>query len=151
MKAKPRTNRTTAHASLSLLGQSRQDYPTYPDRARLEAFPNPRPGRPYRIRCECPEFTSRCPITNQPDFGTIMIDYVPDRLCVESKALKLYLFSYRDQNTFYEAAVNRILDDLVKAIRPIEARVTGRFTPRGGIAITVEAEHRAARRRAPAR
>lgn len=151
MKTKTRTRAAAPYPSLHLLGQSRQDYPTSPDRARLESFPNPRPGRAYRIRCECPEFTSRCPITNQPDFGSIVIDYIPDRLCVESKALKLYLFSYRDTNTFYEAAVNRILDDLVKAIRPREATVTGRFTPRGGISITVEAEHRTARRRAPGR
>ena len=127
------------HPSLTLLRKSRTRYPDSPDRAKLESFRNSHPGRDYRVLFDCPEFTSRCPITDQPDFGAILIEYVPDKLCLESKALKLYLFAYRNHNTFHEEAVNRILDDLVQAIRPREAKVTGRFNPRGGIAITVEA------------
>ena len=129
------------HSGLTLLRRSRTRYPNSPAKARLESFRNSHPGRDYWIRFDCPEFTSRCPITDQPDFGTILIEYVPDKRCIESKALKLYLFSYRNHNTFHEEAVNRILDDIVKAIHPRQARVTGRFNPRGGIAITVEASH----------
>ena len=133
--------RPIEHRGLTLLKQSRTRYPSSPDAARLEAFKNSHPQRDYRIRLDCPEFTSLCPITGQPDFGSIVVEYVPDRLCVESKSLKLYLFSYRNHNTFYEQAVNRILDDLLAAIHPREAKVTGVFTPRGGISITVEARH----------
>ncbi len=127
--------------ALTLLGQSRTAYPARPDQARLEAFPNAHPRRDYWITFHCPEFTALCPITGQPDFGVITIEYIPNRLCLESKSLKLYLFAYRNHGTFHEAAVNRILDDVVKAIRPRRARVTGRFNPRGGLAITVAAEH----------
>lgn len=129
---------------LTLLGQARTRYPDSPEKARLEAFRNAYPKRDYTIRFTCPEFTSRCPITDQPDFGEITIEYVPDRLCLESKALKLYLFAFRNHNTFHEAAVNRILEDIVKAIRPRRARVLGVFNPRGGISITVEASWPAA-------
>lgn len=129
------------YKGLTLLRKSRTAYPDSPDTARLEAFDNAHPRRDYWVRFDCPEFTARCPITNQPDFGTILIEYVPDKLCLESKSLKLYLFSFREYNTFHEAAVNRILDDVVKAIRPRRAKVTGRFNPRGGIAITVEAAY----------
>jgi 7-cyano-7-deazaguanine reductase len=125
--------------SLTLLGPGHTRYPESPDKAKLEAFPNAYAKRDYRIRFDCPEFTSRCPITDQPDFGHIVIEYIPDRLCVESKALKLYLFSFRNHNTFHEEVVNRILDDIVKAIKPREIKVTGEFNPRGGIAISVEA------------
>lgn len=130
---------TKSRIGLTLLGRTRTRYPDSPDKARLEAFRNAYPNRDYTIRFACPEFTSRCPITDQPDFGEISIDYVPDKLCLESKALKLYLFSFRNHNTFHEEAVNRILDDIVKAIKPRRARVLGTFNPRGGIAITVEA------------
>jgi 7-cyano-7-deazaguanine reductase len=126
---------------LTILRRNRTAYPDAPEKAVLEAFPNSHPERSYRVRFDCPEFTSRCPITDQPDFGTIEIDYVPDKLCLESKALKLYLFAFRNCNTFHEAAVNRILDDLVRAIQPRQATVTGRFNPRGGISITVEAKY----------
>jgi 7-cyano-7-deazaguanine reductase len=129
------------HTGLTLLGKSKTAYPTSPDKARLEAFKNSHPKRKYSIRFDCPEFTSLCPITGQPDFGRILIEYVPDKLCVESKSLKLYLFAFRNHHTFYEEAVNRILDDLVKAIRPREAHVTGDFTARGGIAISVKASY----------
>ncbi|MBN1671728.1 MAG: NADPH-dependent 7-cyano-7-deazaguanine reductase QueF [Kiritimatiellae bacterium] len=129
------------HPNLTLLKKSRAGYPDSPRKAKLEAFENTHPQRDYEIRFDCPEFTSRCPITDQPDFGTITIEYVPDTLCLESKSLKLYLFSYRNHGTFHEEAVNRILDDLVKACRPRRARVSGRFNPRGGIAITVTAQY----------
>lgn len=124
---------------LTLLGRKIGHFPASPDEARLEAFENKYPRRDYWIHFECPEFTSLCPITGQPDFGIIMIDYIPNRRCLESKSLKLYLFSFRNFGTFYEEAVNRILDDLVKACRPRKARVTGKFNPRGGIALTVTA------------
>ncbi len=126
---------------LTLLRRSRTAIPSSPAKARLETFRNAYPQRDYWIHFECPEFTALCPITGQPDFGAITIDYIPDRLCLESKSLKLYLFSFRNHGTFHEAAVNRILDDIVSICRPRSLRVTGRFNPRGGIAITVTAEH----------
>jgi len=133
MKAKP--------ADLSLLGASKTILPAGPDQAVLESFPNPKPARPYWISLDCPEFTALCPITGQPDFGHLTIAYIPNRRCVESKALKLYLGSFRNHGAFHEAVTNRILDDLVRAIRPRQARVTGVFNRRGGIAITVVAEY----------
>jgi 7-cyano-7-deazaguanine reductase len=111
--------------------------PTTPERT-LETFANPRPGRHYEIRFECPEFTCLCPKTGQPDFATIRIRYVPDALCVELKSLKLYLWSYRDEGAFHEDVTNRILDDLVAALRPREMTVTGDFLVRGGIHTVVE-------------
>lgn len=104
---------------------------------QLETFANPRPGRDYRITFECPEFTCLCPLTGQPDFATILIEYVPDQLCVELKSLKLYLWSYRDEGAFHEAVTNRICDDLVAAIAPRSVTVTGKFWVRGGITTTV--------------
>ncbi len=130
---------------LTLLGRSRP-VPAAPEQARLESFANPYPRRKYEVRCECPEFTSLCPITGQPDFGGITIVYLPGRRCLESKALKLYLAAFRNCGIFYEEAVNRILDDVVRACRPRQARVTGVFNPRGGIAITVAAEYPPPRR-----
>ncbi|MCK6459253.1 MAG: preQ(1) synthase [Planctomycetes bacterium] len=105
----------------------------------LETFDNPRPERDYEIVIRCPEFTSVCPKTGLPDFGTITIRYVPDRACVELKSLKLYLIEYRNRGIFYEAAVNAILDDLAKACRPRRMEVEGAFTARGGITTTVVA------------
>jgi 7-cyano-7-deazaguanine reductase len=112
---------------------------------QLEVFRNPKPERDYLIRFECPEFTCLCPKTGQPDFATIRVEYVPDELCVELKSWKLYLWSYRDEGAFHEAVTNRILDDLVAAVRPRRARVEGDFKVRGGIHTTVVAEHTAAR------
>jgi 7-cyano-7-deazaguanine reductase len=109
---------------------------------KLETFANPRPEREYEIDMECPEFTCVCPRTGQPDFATIRISYVPDRLCVELKSLKLYLWSYRDEGTFHEAVVNRILDDFVEACRPKRLTVIGDFNVRGGIHTTVTATYR---------
>ncbi len=123
------------------MGNKIKNLPDTPGKARLETFPNPNPQRPYHICFDCPEFTSICPITGQPDFGVIEIDYVPHRVCLESKSLKLYLGSFRNYGAFHEAVVNRILDDLAAACRPRQARVTGRFNRRGGIAITVTADY----------
>ena len=141
--AKPKQKRRDKlqHKGLTLLGQSGTCYPDSPDKAKLEAFKNAYPARDYWIHLECPEFTSLCPITHQPDFGTIIIEYIPDQWCVESKSLKLYLFSFRNHGTFHEEVVNRILDDLISACKPRRARVTGKFNSRGGISITATAEH----------
>ena len=114
--------------------------PAAPSR-KLETFPNPTPGRDYEIRFECPEFTCVCPMTGQPDFATIRIAYTPDQLCVELKSLKLYLWSYRNEGAFHEAVTNRILDDLVDAVRPRKMEVTGDFFVRGGIHTVVVARY----------
>ena len=126
---------------LTLLGGGTLPTPSSPDRARLEAFPNPEPRRAYQVSFDCPEFTSLCPVTGQPDFAHITIDYWPRRQCVESKSLKLYLGSFRNQGCFAETIVNRILDDVVACCRPRRAVVTGRFSARGGIGIVVTATH----------
>ena len=107
----------------------------------LDTFANPKPDRDYLISFECPEFTCLCPKTGQPDFATVHIEYVPDRLCVELKSLKVYLWSYRDQGAFHEAVVNRILDDLVGATSPRRMTVEGDFWVRGGIHTVVRATH----------
>ncbi len=104
---------------------------------QLETFPNPRPGRDYAIHFECPEFTCLCPMTGQPDFATITIEYTPDATCVELKSLKLYLWSYRDEGAFHEAVTNQICDDLVAALAPRRITVNGKFWVRGGITTTV--------------
>ena len=108
-----------------------------PSHKQLELFENPRPGRDYTIEIVCPEFTSLCPKTGQPDFGTITFTYTPDRWCVELKSLKLYMNRYRNLGTFYETVVNQLLDDFVAACQPLRCRVVGAFTPRGGITTTV--------------
>lgn len=117
--------------------------PSKPSR-RLQTFVNPAPRRDYRIHMEIPEFTCLCPKTGQPDFAMLTLDYVPDRLCVELKSLKLYIWSYRNEGAFHEDVTNRILDDLVKAVRPRYMRLAARFNVRGGIYTTVVAEHAAA-------
>jgi 7-cyano-7-deazaguanine reductase len=126
-------------SDLTLLSTSEQNYPDSPEKARLEAFENIYQDRDYIITFDCPEYTSLCPVTNQPDFGHIIIRYIPDKLCVESKSLKLFLFSFRNHNTFHEESVNTILDALVAACSPRKAEVVGKFRPRGGIAINVKA------------
>jgi 7-cyano-7-deazaguanine reductase len=125
----------------TLLGRSDAKLPASPSHARLETFPNPAPNRNYLIHFDTDDFTSVCPVTGQPDFARIDIDYVPDRLCVESKSLKFYLASYRNEHAFNEAVTNRILDDFVKACAPREAMVAAQFSARGGIALTVRAEY----------
>src|SRR5262249_16092809 len=120
-----------------LLGHSDVKLPASPAEARLETFPNPAPQRKRRIHFETDDFTSVCPVTGQPDFARIDIDYVPDRFCIESKSLKLYLASYRNERAFNEAVTNHILNDFVKACSPREVIVTAQFSARGGIALTV--------------
>lgn len=115
--------------------------PSRPSRT-LETFANPAPGRDYLVHIEVPEFTCLCPLTGQPDFANLVIDYVPDRRNLELKALKLYMWSFRDEGAFHEAVTNRILDDLVAAVAPRYLRLTARWFVRGGIFTTVVAEHR---------
>ena len=115
--------------------------PTQPATS-LETFPNPARDRDYTIRMTLPEFTCLCPKTGQPDFATFELEYVPDELCVELKALKLYLWSYRDRGAFHEAVTNQITDDLVKACAPRFLRLAGKFNVRGGIYTTVVVERR---------
>ena len=114
--------------------------PSSPSEAQLETFPNPA-RRPYTIRFETADFTSLCPVTGQMDFAQIVIEYVPAARCVESKSLKFYLASFRNERAFNEAVTNRILDDFVAACAPRSASVTAEFSPRGGIALTVRAEY----------
>ena len=110
-------------------------------RSILDVFDNPRPTRDYSIEFVFPEFTSVCPVTGQPDFATITVRYVPDKLCVEMKSLKLYYFSFRNKGIFYEAVMNQILDDLVAATKPRRMTVIGQFAVRGGTAGTVTVEY----------
>ncbi|HOL94440.1 MAG TPA: preQ(1) synthase [bacterium] len=105
----------------------------------IETFDNAYPGRRYTIAITCPEFTSVCPKTGNPDFGTIRIEYIPDKQCIELKSLKIYLFGYRNQGIFYEMVINKILDDLVAACEPLWMKVEGDFNPRGGITTVVRA------------
>ena len=114
--------------------------PAQPSR-QLETFANPAPQRDYLLHIEVPEFTCLCPLTGQPDFATIVIDYIPDERNVELKALKLYMWSFRDEGVFHEAVTNRILDDLVAAIAPRSMTVETRWKVRGGITTTVTAQH----------
>jgi 7-cyano-7-deazaguanine reductase len=109
----------------------------------LDVFDNPRPGRDYEVKFVFPEFTSLCPVTGQPDFATITVRYVPERLCVEMKSLKLYFFSFRNKGIFYEVVTNQILDDLVAKLKPRRMTVVGEFAVRGGTAGTVTAEYTA--------
>ena len=110
--------------------------------SELETFPNPAPERDYTIRMQIPEFTCLCPKTGQPDFATLELEYIPERLCVELKSLKLYVWSFRDQGAFHEAVTNQILDHLTGALSPRFMRLTARFNVRGGIYTTIVAEHR---------
>ena len=108
----------------------------------LETFENPEPGRDYTIRLEIPEFTCLCPLTGQPDFAALTLEYVPDALCVELKSLKLYFWSFRNEGAFHETVSNRILDDLTGLLAPRFLRLTAAFRVRGGIATTVVVQHR---------
>ena len=117
--------------------------PSQPQK-HFDTFPNPNRDRDYEIDFECPEFTCLCPMTGQPDFATFRIEYTPDRLCVELKSLKLYLWSFRDEGTFHEAVTNRIADDLIAALAPRFLEVEGDFYVRGGIKTKVKVEHRKA-------
>ncbi|MBP6057383.1 MAG: NADPH-dependent 7-cyano-7-deazaguanine reductase QueF [Nitrosomonas sp.] len=108
----------------------------------LETFPNPVMSRDYHIHMEIPEFTCLCPKTGQPDFATLILDYIPDKKCIELKSLKLYIWSYRDEGVFHEAVTNKILDDLVAILKPKYMRLTARFYVRGGIFTNVIVDHR---------
>ncbi len=112
------------------------------EKPKLELFDNPKPGRDYTITIRCPEFTSVCPKTGQPDFGEIVIEYCPEKSCIELKSLKLYMQSYRDKGIFYEALTNDIIDDLAGVCKPRWMKVTSRFTPRGGITTDVVVEYK---------
>ncbi len=125
--------------NLTLLKKGRTTIPDKPSHLILEAFDNRFNHREYWIHFNCPEFTTLCPVTGQPDYGSISIQYIPDKKCIESKSLKHYLFSYRNFPSFQEEIVNRILEDVVKAAAPREIRVIGNFNARGGIAINVVA------------
>jgi len=129
------TKKKSADNGLTILG-----HPAKPSR-KLETFPNRHPDRDYAVTLETDEFTCVCPVTGQPDFASLTIEYVPDRKIVESKSLKLYLESFRNEGVFHEHVTNTILDDLVKALAPRWCVVRGEFAARGGIAITVEAEY----------
>ena len=115
---------------------AQSEYPTKPDAGILESFPNPSPGSDYSIRFDCPEFTSMCPVTGQPDYGRFTIEFVPDKLCLESKSLKLYLFSFRNEAAFWEDLSNRIADDICSLLKPRSLTLTGYMNPRGAISIT---------------
>jgi 7-cyano-7-deazaguanine reductase len=110
---------------------------------KLDTFPNPEPSRDYVVHIEIPEFTCLCPLTGQPDFAHLTVDYIPEKKNLELKALKLYMWSYRNEGAFHEAVTNKILNDMVSAIRPRFMRLTARWYVRGGIFTTVVAEHRA--------
>ncbi|MEI7850838.1 MAG: preQ(1) synthase [Kiritimatiellales bacterium] len=125
---------------LKLLKKGEKNYPKKPDASILETFKNSNPQRDYWIIFETSEFTSLCPITGQPDFATIKIEYIPSKLCVESKSLKLYIFSFRNEGSFYEDVTNRIFTDLTKVCKPRRLIVTGDFTARGGIRSSVRVD-----------
>lgn len=128
-------------AQLKTLGTGRLEQPEgAPGAHLLEVFPNRYPDRPYIISFAYPEYTSLCPVTGQPDFGTIVMEYIPAQYCVESKSFKLYMFAYRNHQTFMETLTNRILDDMTGALDPLWCRVKGLFAPRGGTHIHVFAE-----------
>jgi 7-cyano-7-deazaguanine reductase len=109
--------------------------------AEIITFDNPHPGRKYTITHVNPEFTSVCPITGMPDFGTITVKYIPDKLCVELKSLKYYFFEFRSKGIFYEAITNLILDDLIVALDPLEIEIISEWTPRGGLHSTINAKY----------
>lgn len=126
---------------LRLLGNKKVEIPSSPEDAKLEVFDNAHPKKDYWVEFDCPEFTSLCPVTGQPDFGKITIQYIPDKKCIESKSLKFFLFSFRNYGSFAEDIVNTILSRVVEACNPKKAKVIGEFSPRGGISIRVEAEY----------
>lgn len=126
---------------LEILGKKVNPVPAQPSQSLLEAFPNRFPDRIYMISMVFPEFTSLCPVTGQPDFGVIALEYVPDKLCVESKSFKIYLFAYRSHHSFMETISNNILNDIVNLLDPFWCRVKGLFAPRGATHIHVFTEH----------
>jgi 7-cyano-7-deazaguanine reductase len=142
MKAATKMERTFMTTSSSLADRPERDSSIYSVKPELEIFSNPHPQRNYSIAISHPEFTSVCPKTGLPDFGTIEIDYVADASCIELKSLKYYFLSFRNRGIFYEAVINEILDDLVAACQPRFMEVTGEFTARGGLSSTIRASYR---------
>ncbi|MEY8001432.1 preQ(1) synthase [Clostridium sp. Mt-5] len=128
-------NRKTELKNTTVLGEKTTEYKFDYDASLLQTFKNKHPGNDYFVKFNCPEFTSLCPITGQPDFASIYISYVPDKLMVESKSLKLYLFSFRNHGDFHEDCINIIMKDIIKTISPKYIEVQGKFLPRGGISI----------------
>ncbi len=150
MKLPPKKEKTSTKLAKSLTSQQRAEHltklgdsPTARASKALEVFLSPAPHRDFLIHMQIPEFTCLCPKTGQPDFATLYLDYIPDKLCVELKSLKLYIWSFRDEGKFHEAVTNEILDDIVNATKPRFARLTAKFWVRGGVFTTVVAEHRA--------
>lgn len=129
---------------MRLLGRGKSKLPQNPDQKILETFPNRNARRDYWITLECMEFTVLCPVTGQPDFGTIVIRYVPDKLCIETKSLKFYLSSFRACHDFGEDVINRIADDLISVLNPRRLTVVAQYSPRGGIKLNIAVEHPAA-------
>lgn len=145
-----KTEKTSTKSAKSLTSKERAahltqlgDMPTTQAAKALEVFISPAPDRDFLIHMQIPEFTCLCPKTGQPDFATLYLDYIPNKLCVELKSLKLYIWSFRDEGKFHEAVTNEILDDIVAATRPRFARLTAKFWVRGGVFTTIVAEHRA--------
>ena len=126
-------------SGLTALGK-KSEYPASPSRKILESFPNPHPGADYTVEFDCPEFTRVCTVTGQPDFGRFEIEYCPNKLCLESKSLKLYLFSFRNEDAFWEDITNRIANDIFAVLAPQWLKVTGYMNPRGGIGIKTVAK-----------
>jgi len=126
---------------LTLLGNSKRSLPSSPDEAQIEVFPNQFAHRKYQIELDCPEFSSLCPVTGQPDTARITITYIPGKVCLETKSVKFYLASYRNHPAFNEEVVNRLLTDLVAACEPVSMMVKGKFGSRGGISLTVAAQY----------
>lgn len=130
-----------AKDGLTMLGNNELTIPSSPQEAKLEKFANVRPDRKYVIHLNCPEFSSLCPVTGQPDSAFIKIHYIPGESCVETKSLKYYMASYRNTAMFNEEVVNTVLDDLVNLLDPVQMHITGEFGARGGIQLTCEACH----------
>jgi 7-cyano-7-deazaguanine reductase len=127
--------------ALTLLGNSQTRWPQSPDEAKLETFPNRSPQNRYWVHLDFPEFSSLCPVTGQPDTARLQIRYIPDEVCVETKSLKFYLTSFRNTASFNEEIVNRVLGDLVAALKPKKLVVRGDFSPRGGISLTAQSSY----------
>ncbi|SDL51194.1 7-cyano-7-deazaguanine reductase [Maridesulfovibrio ferrireducens] len=140
MKTTKSQDKTDALKTLGKGGATSYNYDS-PSPEILEIFPNNFPGRPYIISIEFPEYTSLCPVTGQPDFANIIVEYIPDEVCVESKSFKLYMGAYRNHQSFMETITNNILDDFVSRLSPLWMRVKGIFSPRGGTCLHVFAEH----------
>jgi 7-cyano-7-deazaguanine reductase len=142
----PSSKKESTAGPMRLLGRA-SGFPQEPSRDILDSFPNSHPGRDYIIRLDTEDFTSLCPVTGQPDFANLTIEYIPAKRCIETKSLKYYLAAFRNTPSFNEQIVNRILDELVAVCAPKKMTVTGEFASRGGLSLTVTATHEAGRKR----